>query len=267
NWPILPRLAALTHQTLPLLPEPLRRDAERPVETRGCILPRDDHRQLRDGVVIVVPLHAREQLVVDIAARVRDRIGVFERDLLGVAEEWALRIVGEQRLELLRRDTVPAADGSIGVLSELAAVPPGDATVEQRPQRNWHALRLLLKGGPHRLRGAEVRRVARVEKIGIGRRAPELALFLERFAQIVGERLDVDRRDARFPLQHGHLLYVQLGRVHEPFATRRTRPNLDGTPTEHRGPRTLADQRHNLGGERAGDSRPRSYIRNGRARR
>jgi hypothetical protein len=42
-----------------------------------------------------------------------------------------------------------------------------------------------------------------VEKIGIERRAPGLALFLERFAQAVGESLDVDRRDARFPFQHG----------------------------------------------------------------
>ena len=77
------------------LPEPLRWNAECPVEARGCVLPRDDHRQLRDGVVIVVPLHAREQLVVDVAAGVRDRVGVFERDLLRVAEEWALRIVAE----------------------------------------------------------------------------------------------------------------------------------------------------------------------------
>src|SRR3989441_4028952 len=69
------------------LPEPLRWDAERPVEARGCVLPRDDHRQLRDGVVGVVPLHAREQLVVDVAARVRDRVGVFERHLLRVRSE------------------------------------------------------------------------------------------------------------------------------------------------------------------------------------
>src|SRR5262249_9003274 len=131
------------------LPEPLRWDAKRPVETRGCVLPGDDHRQLRDGVVVVVPLHAREQLVVDVAARVRDRVGVFERDLLRVGEKRALRVVVEQHLELLRRDTVPAADGSIRVLSELATVPPGDATIEQRPERNRHALRLLLERGPH----------------------------------------------------------------------------------------------------------------------
>jgi hypothetical protein len=42
-----------------------------------------------------VPLHAREQLVVDVTARVRDGVGVFERDLLRVAEERALRIVAE----------------------------------------------------------------------------------------------------------------------------------------------------------------------------
>src|SRR5437899_2928409 len=42
------------------LPESLRWDAERPVEARGCVLPRDDHRQLRDGVVVVVLSHPRE---------------------------------------------------------------------------------------------------------------------------------------------------------------------------------------------------------------
>jgi hypothetical protein len=191
------------------LPEPLRWDAERPVEARGRVLPRDDHRQLRDGVVVVVVLHAREQLVVDVAARIRDRVGVFEGYLLRVAEERALRVVVE-RLELLRRDAEPAAHGSIGVLSELAAVPPGDATVEQPPERTGHALRVLLEGGPHPLRGAEIRRVARVKEVRMERRAPELALFLEHFAQVVRERLDVDRRDARFPLQHGHLLHVRL---------------------------------------------------------
>src|SRR6266545_7405416 len=159
------------------LPEPLRWDAERPVEARGRVLPRDDHRQLRDGVVVVVPLHAREQLVVDVLARVRDRVGVFERHLLRVAEERALRVVVE-RLELLRRDAEPAAHGSIHVLSEFAAVPRGDASVEQRPERTGHALRLLLEGGPHRLGGPEERRVARVEEVRIERRAPELALFL-----------------------------------------------------------------------------------------
>src|SRR5262249_22630460 len=99
---------------------------------------------------------------------------------------------------------------SIDVLSELAAVPPGDATVEQRPEGRGHARRRLLHGGPHLLRGAEVRRVARVEEVGMERRAPELALFLERVAHVVRERLDVDRWDALYPLRHGYLLYFRF---------------------------------------------------------
>src|SRR5712692_11688864 len=87
------------------LPESLRWDAERPVEARGRVLPRDDHRQLGDGVVVVVLLQAREQLVVDVAVRLSDRVGVFERHLLRVAEERALGILVEG-LDLLRRDAV-----------------------------------------------------------------------------------------------------------------------------------------------------------------
>src|SRR5262245_59788092 len=121
-------------------PEPLRGDAERPIEARRGVLPCDDHRQLGDGVVVVVPLQAGEQVVVDVASRVGDRVGVFERHLLRVGEKRARRIVAEECLELLPRDTVSAAHGSMDVLSELAAVPRGDATIEQRSKRHGHAL-------------------------------------------------------------------------------------------------------------------------------
>src|SRR5262249_6802077 len=63
------------------LPEPLRWDAERAIEARRRVLPRDDHRQLRDGVVVVVLPHAYEQRVVDVPARVGDCVGVFQRHL------------------------------------------------------------------------------------------------------------------------------------------------------------------------------------------
>ena len=89
------------------------------IEARGRVLPRDDHRQLRDGIVVVVPLQACEQLVVDIAMRVRDRIRVLERHSLRVAEEWALGVVAE-RLDLLYRNAKLAALGSMGVLAALA---------------------------------------------------------------------------------------------------------------------------------------------------
>jgi hypothetical protein len=55
------------------------------------------------------------------------------------------------------------------------------------------------------MRSTEVRWVARVVEIRIERRAPALALFLEYFAHVLRERLDVDRRDSRLSFQHRHL--------------------------------------------------------------
>src|SRR6202040_3598063 len=100
-----------------------------------------------DRVVVVVPLQAREQLVVDVTVRVRDRVGVLERHLLRFAEERALRVVVE-RLDLLCRNAEPAALGSMGVLAVLAAVPPGDATVEQRTEPYRARASRLLEGRP-----------------------------------------------------------------------------------------------------------------------
>jgi hypothetical protein len=37
------------------------------------------------------------------------------------------------------------------------------------------------------------------------RRAPELRLVRERCTKIIGELLDVDRRNARLAFEHGHL--------------------------------------------------------------
>ena len=65
-----------------------------------------------------------------------------QRHLLRVGEERTHRVVLEG-FDLLRRDTVPAAHGSMDVLSELTAVPRGDATIEQWPERRGHARGLL----------------------------------------------------------------------------------------------------------------------------
>mgnify|MGYP001792006347 CR=1 FL=1 len=111
------------------LPEALRWDAERPVEAGGCILPGDDHRQLRDGVVVVALLEAREQLVVDVAVRVRDRVGVFERHLLRVA---ACRTLAALQRKESRgghtRDDYPNADAQWGKVN-LVIRPNGNAEV------------------------------------------------------------------------------------------------------------------------------------------
>jgi len=105
------------------------------------------------------------------------------------------------------------------VLSKLAAVPRGDVTIDQRPECCGHTLHLLLHSGEHSLRGAEVRRIARVEEIWIEGRAVEFALFLEGLTEVVGERLNVDRWDTRFPLEHGYLLSVSaLRRRSKTFA-------------------------------------------------
>jgi len=72
------------------LPEPLGWNTERPVEARGGVLPCYDHRQLRYRVVVIEPLQAREQSVIDVAPRVRDRVGVFERHLFCFGEESGL---------------------------------------------------------------------------------------------------------------------------------------------------------------------------------
>jgi hypothetical protein len=112
------------------LPEPRGGHAERPAEARARVLPRDQHRELRDLLLVVVLAHPREQRIVDVARGVRHRVGVLERHALGRVEERALRVV-VQRVQLLRRDPELAAYGSIDVLSELAAVPPRDAAVDQ----------------------------------------------------------------------------------------------------------------------------------------
>src|SRR5690242_4839256 len=62
----IPRASIESWREPSRLPEALGRDAERPVEPGRRVLPRDDHRELRNGVVVVVPLHAREELVVDV---------------------------------------------------------------------------------------------------------------------------------------------------------------------------------------------------------
>src|SRR5207248_10985517 len=69
---------------------------------------------------------------------------LFRSYLLRVAEERALSIVVE-RLDLLRRDAVPAAHGSIDVLSELAAVPRSEEHTSELQSPYDLVCRLLLE--------------------------------------------------------------------------------------------------------------------------
>src|SRR6266851_4138911 len=92
------------------------------------------------------------------------------------------------------------------VLSELAAVPPGDATVEQRPERTGHALRLFVGGwrtsaaprgstpGCARRRGTDraarhepcaVPQALRAGRLGASRRRPAGCVFLPTWPPLV----------------------------------------------------------------------------------
>jgi hypothetical protein len=82
----LDRIAA--RSALLSTPEILRRNPQRAVELRRGIFPRDDFRQLDDGIVIEAFAHAREELVRNIAAGDRDRVRELEDEPLDFIEEW-----------------------------------------------------------------------------------------------------------------------------------------------------------------------------------
>ena len=115
------------------IPETLRWNAQGPVELRGSVFPGDRHRQLHNRVVVVELAEPREESVIDITIAERDRVGILQRNLLRHGEQRARLVLAELE-DLLRRDAETAADGSIDILSELAAVQGGDAAVEERPQ-------------------------------------------------------------------------------------------------------------------------------------
>ena len=115
------------------LPELLRRNAQRAVEFRRRVFPRHDFRQLDDGVVIEALAHAREELVRDFAAGDGHGVCEFEDEAFDVIEERGRFPIREGK-QLLVRDAECAADRSVDVLSELAAVEERDAAIDQRHQ-------------------------------------------------------------------------------------------------------------------------------------
>src|SRR5919197_6030823 len=158
------------------LPELLRGDAQRPVELARSVLPGDDLGQLDDCVVVVEAAQAREQLVAHVAPGDGHRVRVLQGDALRLRVERAGGVVRE-RLDLFVRDPELAADRSVDVLSELAAVPSGHAPVDERLQ-----LRVDQPGAldalPHGARAAEDGRAARVDQVVQERPAPLLRLRL-----------------------------------------------------------------------------------------
>lgn len=188
------------------LPEPLRGYSEGAVEFARRVLPRDDFGQLHDCVVRVVLAQPREEFVRDFAARYCHRVGVSERDPLGLGVERA-RLVFVERVDLLVGDSQLAADRSVYVLSKLAAVVPRDASVDERPQA-----RVCQTGAvnplPHRARASEYRGPTRVDEMIRERRAPLLRLRFEDAARVV---VGLVNPQTFYP-QDGRLLDLTAGR-------------------------------------------------------
>jgi hypothetical protein len=78
------------------LPEALRWDAERAVEFARRVFPGDDFGEFDDFVVVEDAADAGEEVVVDVAVREGDGIGVRERDALPLVEEFALAVSVER---------------------------------------------------------------------------------------------------------------------------------------------------------------------------
>jgi hypothetical protein len=116
-----------------IFPELLRRHAEGTVEFARRVLPSDDGRQFNDLVFTIKTLQAREQFVAHLTPGDRHGVGVFERDALGFVVERTVGIIRE-RQNFLTADAKLAADRSVDVLSELAAVDRSDAAINQRLQ-------------------------------------------------------------------------------------------------------------------------------------
>jgi hypothetical protein len=112
-------------------PQALGGDAQGTVELAGGVLPSDGHGELDDSLVGEVVAEAGEEVVVDVAVGEGDRVGVLESDALGFG------VVGTRRVALEIEDLLVgsaqlAADRSVEVISEGAAVQHGDPPVDER---------------------------------------------------------------------------------------------------------------------------------------
>ena len=88
-------------------------------------------RQLDDCVIVEVFAYARRKLVRDLAAGDGHGVGEREDEALDVIEERRCFPI-RQRQQLLVWDAEGAADRSVDVLSELAAVEEGHASIDHR---------------------------------------------------------------------------------------------------------------------------------------
>jgi hypothetical protein len=102
--------------------------------------------------------------VVGVTAGERHRVGVRERRALARIEGAVARDLADDRVQLVVRDTRFAADGSVDVLSEDAAVVRGDATVDERLELEIDQPELTQRA-PHPAHAAEERGEASIDEM------------------------------------------------------------------------------------------------------
>jgi hypothetical protein len=113
--------------------------------------------------------------VVGVAPGQRHRVGVGECHALARIERTVARYVADDRVQLLVGDSGFAADGSVDVLSEDAAVVRGDAAVDERLQLEIDHPELTERA-PHPAHAAEKRGEAGVDEVVSERSAPFVGL-------------------------------------------------------------------------------------------
>jgi hypothetical protein len=116
--------------------------------------------------------------VVDVAAGERHRVGVGECGALARVEGAFVRDITDDGFQLLLRDASLAADGSVDVLSEDAAVVRGDATIDEGLELRIDQSELAERA-PHSTNASEERRKPGVNEMVEERGAPFLGLGVE----------------------------------------------------------------------------------------
>src|SRR6266581_2208886 len=123
-------------------------DAQRAVEARAEVLERRLRRQLDDLALREVPPQLRELRLAHVAGRDGHHLGVGDRRALALREARVIRVAFD-RLELVVRDTLSPAHGSIDVHSEDAADEGGDAQVDELAERGLDRPAARLEDGVH----------------------------------------------------------------------------------------------------------------------
>ena len=114
-------------------PQFLRRDAQRPIEFTGSVLPRDRRRQLDQSIIVIEFAQSREEFFADVLTGDGHRVSELQREPFRFRKQFTVCVI-QHCFDLLIGDAEPAAHGSVDVLSKLAAIEERNPTINQCSQ-------------------------------------------------------------------------------------------------------------------------------------